>query len=415
MNKLTKFLSKGILITLLALIICFGFSSPSLAFGPSNDIILDGIDVSDWQGDIDFNAVKQSGVDIVYIKAGQGGYEDAMLESNYAKAKAAGLNIGFYYYLTARTTQEAAAQATNFADILQGKDTDSLPAMDFESFGNLNHQEVNEIALTFMETLAQATGRTPLIYSDLYNARDLFDEQLAAYPLWIAEYGASSPGDPGKWDAWVGFQYSSSGSVPGIDGRVDMDKFTADALIKIDGFIDIAASWAEEDIVFMVKEKLMEGTSPLLFSPDLALNRAMMVTILWRLDGQPAANSKTPFTDVAEGQYYSEAVAWAYENDIVTGTSSELFSPMLAATREQVATILYRYSEYKGYDTSVRGSLADFADAGQVSAYAMAPMEWAVGEKLIEGEANKLLAPQGIATRAQTAALFHRFIETIVQ
>ena len=96
--------------------------------------------------------------------------------------------------------------------------------MDFESFGNLNYQEVNEIALTFMETLAQATGKTPIIYSDLYNARDLFDEQLAAYPLWIAEYGASTPGDPGKWDSWVGFQYSSSGSVPGIDGRVDMDK-----------------------------------------------------------------------------------------------------------------------------------------------------------------------------------------------
>lgn len=415
MNKLTKFLSKGILITLLALIICFGFSSPSLAFGPSNDIILDGIDVSDWQGDIDFNAVKQSGIDIVYIKAGQGGYEDAMLESNYAKAKAAGLNIGFYYYLTARTTQEAAAQAANFADILQDKDTDSLPAMDFESFGNLNYQEVNEIALTFMETLAQATGKTPIIYSDLYNARDLFDEQLAAYPLWIAEYGASTPGDPGKWDSWVGFQYSSSGSVPGIDGRVDMDKFTADALIKIDGFIDIADSWAEEDIVFMVKEKLMEGTSTLLFSPDLALNRAMIVTILWRLDGQQVANSKTPFTDVAEGQYYSEAVAWAYENDIVTGTSSDLFSPLLAATREQMATILYRYSNYKGYDIRSRGSLADFADANQVSAYAITPMEWAVGEKLIEGEANKLLAPQGITTRAQTAALFHRFIENVVQ
>ena len=144
---------------------CFCFSSPSLAFGPSNDIILNGIDISDWQGDIDFNAVKESGIDIVYIKAGQGGYEDQLLESNYNKAKAAGLNIGFYYYLTATNTEQAKAQANNFAEILQGKDTDSLPAMDFESFGSLSQQEINEIAITFMETLAQATGKTPIIYS----------------------------------------------------------------------------------------------------------------------------------------------------------------------------------------------------------------------------------------------------------
>ena len=310
--------------------------------------------------------------------------------------------------------EQAKAQANNFAEILQGKDTDSLPAMDFESFGSLSQQEINDIAITFMETLAQATGKTPIIYSDLYNARDLFDAQLAAYPLWIAEYGPSSPGDPGKWDSWVGFQYSSSGSVPGINGNVDLDKFTAGALIKIDGFVDIADSWAEEDIVFMVKEKLMDGTSSLLFSPDLALNRAMMVTILWRIEGQPTTTTEIPFTDVTTGEYYTEAVGWAYDNNIVEGTSSDLFSPALAATREQLATILYRYSEYKGYDTSINGSLDEFTDADQVSAYAITPMEWAVGTKLILGEDN-LLEPQRITTRAQAAAIFHRFIENIAQ
>ncbi len=415
MKKLAKIFSKGFLTIFLVIAACFCFSSPSLAFGPSNDIILNGIDISDWQGDIDFNAVKESGIDIVYIKAGQGGYEDQLLESNYNKAKAAGLNIGFYYYLTATNTEQAKAQANNFAEILQGKDTDSLPAMDFESFGSLSQQEINEIAITFMETLAQATGKTPIIYSDLYNARDLFDAQLAAYPLWIAEYGPSSPGDPGKWDSWVGFQYSSSGSVPGINGNVDLDKFTADALIKIDGFVDIADSWAEEDIVFMVKEKLMDGTSSLLFSPDLALNRAMMVTILWRIEGQPTTTTEIPFTDVTTGEYYTEAVGWAYDNNIVEGTSSDLFSPALAATREQLATILYRYSEYKGYDTSINGSLDEFTDADQVSTYAITPMEWAVGTKLLLGEADNLLLPQGITTRAQAAAIFHRFIENIAQ
>ena len=107
MKKLAKIFRKGFLTIFLVIAACFCFSSPSLAFGPSNDIILNGIDISDWQGDIDFNAVKESGIDIVYIKAGQGGYEDQLVESNYNKAKAAGLNIGFYYYLTATNTEQA--------------------------------------------------------------------------------------------------------------------------------------------------------------------------------------------------------------------------------------------------------------------------------------------------------------------
>ncbi len=409
MKKLTAFIGQGVLAVCCSLIIIMGCSSPGLAFGPSSETILDGIDISAWQGEIDFAAVKSSGVDIVYIKAGQGGRQDSMLETNYQKALDAGLNIGFYYYVTACTTQEAAAQANNFAQILQGKATDSPPAMDFESFGNLSSQEINEIALTFMETLAAASGRTPIIYSDLYNARDIFDERLAQYPLWIAEYGPSSPGDPGKWASWVGFQYSSSGSVPGINGQVDMDKFTADILTKVDGFVDIAGCWAEADIIFMVKEKLMEGTSPLFFSPQLPLNRAMLVTILWRLDGQPSASTAAPFNDVNSDAYYAEAAAWAAENHIIAGTGSDLFSPQLNATREQIAAVLYRYSTYKGYDTNASGSLSAFADAGQVAEYALAPLQWAVGHQLIRGEADSLLAPQATATRAETAAIFHRF------
>ena len=159
----------------------------------------------------------------------------------------------------------------------------------------------------------------------------------------------------------------------------------------------------------------MDGTSSLLFSPDLALNRAMMVTILWRIEGQPTTTTEIPFTDVTTGEYYTEAVGWAYDNNIVEGTSSDLFSPALAATREQLATILYRYSEYKGYDTSINGSLDEFTDADQVSTYAITPMEWAVGTKLLLGEADNLLLPQGITTRAQAAAIFHRFIENIAQ
>ena len=122
--------------------------------------------------------------------------------------------------------------------------------------------------------------------------------------------------------------------MPGINGNVDLDKFTADALIKIDGFVDIADSWAEEDIVFMVKEKLMDGTSSLLFSPRFSTQPSDDGGLsFWRIEGQPTTTTEIPFTDVTTGEYYTEAVGWAYDNNIVEGTSSDLFSPALAASR----------------------------------------------------------------------------------
>ena len=126
----------------------------TFAFGPSSNNIYQGIDVSSWQGNIDFRAVKNSGIDIVYIKSSEGSnYIDPYFEQNYRNAKENGLKVGFYHYVTARSVEQARIQANFFARVISGKQPDCRLAMDFESFGNLSVAEINEISKAFLETV----------------------------------------------------------------------------------------------------------------------------------------------------------------------------------------------------------------------------------------------------------------------
>lgn len=203
------------------------YQVPCLAFGPSNSKIYQGIDVSSWQGNIDFSAVKNSGIEFVYIKSSEGTrYIDPYFEQNYQNAKANGLKVGFYHYVTARNTDEARAQANFFARVISNKNPDCRLAMDFESFGNLSINEINQISKVFLETLESITNSEVVIYSNAYDARTVFSSELTKYPLWVANYGVNSPQSNGKWDTWVGWQYSSTGRVNGIYGYVDRNQFT---------------------------------------------------------------------------------------------------------------------------------------------------------------------------------------------
>lgn len=214
--------------------ICFNIIFSSVAFGisPSSDNIYQGIDVSLWQGSIDFSSVRESGIEVVYIKSSEGqSYIDPYFERNYSNAKANGLKIGFYHYVTARTVEQARTQANFFASVVQGKEIDCRLAMDFESFGNLSVSEINEISMAFLETLQASANTEVVIYSDTSNARSIFSDALTVYPLWVANYGVSEPGNNGKWDTWVGWQYTSTGTVSGISGYVDRDEFTENILL----------------------------------------------------------------------------------------------------------------------------------------------------------------------------------------
>ena len=179
-------------------------------------------------------------------------------------------------------------------------------------------------------------------------------------------------------------------------------------------FTDVGpGDWFLENVKYVYEKGLMNGTSDTTFSPKKTTNRAMIVTILHRLEGTPAPDAQAPFTDVPAGQYYAEAVAWAAANGIVNGTSDTTFAPLNNITREQMAAILYRYAQYKEYDVSGSADLSAFTDAASISDYAVSALQWAVDAGLINGKGNGILDPKGSATRAEVSAILSRFCENI--
>ena len=177
-------------------------------------------------------------------------------------------------------------------------------------------------------------------------------------------------------------------------------------------FTDVSEKdWFYGDVMFVYENGLMLGTSKTLFSPHGTATRGMMATILWRMEGSPAPKGKHSFTDVEAGKWYADAITWTAENGIFAGYGKDKFGPDDPITREQLAAIFYRYADYKGYDLTVKGNLDKFKDADKITDYAKTAMQWAVGSGLVKGKSGNLLDPQGTATRAEIAAMLHRFIE----
>ena len=177
-------------------------------------------------------------------------------------------------------------------------------------------------------------------------------------------------------------------------------------------FTDVSEKdWFYGDVMFVYENGLMLGTSKTLFSPYGTATRGMMATILWRMKGSPVPKGKNSFTDVEAGKWYADAITWTAENSIFAGYGKDKFGPDDPITREQLAAIFYRYADYKGYDLTVKGNLDKFKDADKITDYAETAMQWAVGSGLVKGKSGNLLDPQGTATRAEIAAMLHRFIE----
>lgn len=232
----------GAAAVLLACIAALVFAAlvPARAIPPSGGRQYRGIDISEFQGEIDFEEVRRSGIEAVYIRVGAGEYTDEYFAENYERAKAAGLKIGFYHYVTARSVDEGRRQARFFASLAAGREPDMRLAMDFEYFGSLSVSQINAISEAYLDELTALTRREAVIYSDLSNARNIFSRALAEkYPLWAAQYGADEPSANGKWREWVGFQYTDKGRVGGIYGNVDRNIFTEGIFLsdswRIDG------------------------------------------------------------------------------------------------------------------------------------------------------------------------------------
>lgn len=178
-------------------------------------------------------------------------------------------------------------------------------------------------------------------------------------------------------------------------------------------FTDVAqGTWYYDAVVYAYNSGLVSGTSSTTFSPDLTMTRAMLVSILYRMEGEPTA-SGTSFADVAQGTWYADAVAWAAKEEIVAGYPNGNFGPEDTVTREQTAAILYRYAAYKGYSMDAEADLSKYTDAAAVSSYALDAMKWANANGLIVGTSDTTLEPQGSATRAQATSILSRFAQTM--
>ena len=173
-------------------------------------------------------------------------------------------------------------------------------------------------------------------------------------------------------------------------------------------FSDVkSGNWFYDAVKYAYAQGLMTGTSATTFAPNGTMNRAMIVTVLYRLEKSPAVTGASKFTDVPAGQWYSDAVAWAAANKIVNGYDETTFGPMNAVTREQMAAILFRYEQVKGLENvTLEENLNRFPDQNKISAYAIPALQWAVGQKIINGNADGTLDPTGTATRAQVAQIF---------
>ena len=500
-----------------------------------------GIDVSHHQGVIDWDTVAKH-IDFAILRCGYGGdltaQDDRQWKANVEACTRLKIPFGVYIYSHATTEEEARSEARHVLRLLKGYKPSMPVYLDLEDediSGNCTPQQILANATVFCDMI-RAAGYTPGIYANTH---------------WWSTYLASSEYD--KWDRWVArynatldfnrpysmWQYTSKGSVPGIQGDVDMNHWyskkptvgcthsytfrvkqeptcteqgirlytcslcgssyeekinpkghsygkkvtpptctaggytlftctlcghsyrgeekpavghswdggkitveptetakgekiytcgrcsqtmtvTLPALGKHENncpstsFADVApyGNWAHEGIDFALEQGLFRGVSDTLFAPDRAMTRAMLVTVLWRKAGSPKAGP-CDFTDVEPGQWYTEAVAWANANGIVNGVGDNRFEPMTEITREQLATLLYRYS---GAETSgTEELLTQFPDGTTVSSYARTALSWAVSRGLINGvqtEGISYLRPQGTATRAQTATILHRWLNT---
>ena len=226
-------------------------------------------------------------------------------------------------------------------------------------------------------------------------------------------YTCSSCGDSYTSDETAALGHDYIDGICNRCGEEDPNYVPEDPVDPPVVFDDVSDdAWYADAVEFAVRNGLFNGMSATTFEPETAMTRAMLVTVLWRYACQPKEGTNV-FTDVPEGEWYTDAVAWAAYNNIVGGVGDNKFDPNGNITREQMATILYRYTSGQGIDTSARADLSSFPDAGNVSSYAEDPICWAVAEGLINGSDGKLL-PQGNATRAQVATILMRFIENIV-
>ena len=204
-------------------------------------------------------------------------------------------------------------------------------------------------------------------------------------------------------------------TMPGSQITVNAS-FAKDSSSPVDSFLDVnTGAWYYDAVKYAVESGLMSGTGTYTFEPNTTLSRGMIAQMLYALEGKPSISSANNFTDVSSSDWYDKAASWAQSKGIITGYEDGRFGPNDPLTREQLALILYNYAKSEGYGTSAKADLSKFADGTSTSPWAQQAMSWAVGEGLLSGRGVNMLYPTGTATRAEVAQIMMNFCENIAK
>ena len=390
----------------------------------SGETLKRGIDVSNWQGAINWTSVAASGVDFVFIRAayrstGTGTLNtDSRFRSYISGAKAAGLKVGVYIFSQAITTAEAVEEAEYLLELVKGYRIDLPLVFDLEHYtggrftnAKLSKRAVTDMCLAFCAAVERA-GYESMVYANPSNlANDLYPNELGR--LWLANYTAKTSYTARSYEYW---QCSDSGIVDGISGAVDLNFWfmptgtaattgpqgeTVDDAV----FTDVRpGDWYYDAVMTAYYAQIVNGMTADAFCPNDTATRGQVVTMLYRMEGSPAWSEAAGFTDLTQS-YYRDAINWASEKGVVSGYSKTSFKPEQDITREELVSILYRMAGSPETD----GDLSAFTDAAKVQSYARAAMAWAVENGVITGYGGGILRPGGSATRAEVCAILMRF------
>lgn len=395
-------------------------------------VLSSGIDVSKHQGNIDWKAVKNAGVDFVFVRVAYRGYEtgnlgeDSYFRKNIEEAQKAGIRVGAYVYSQAVNEDEAREEAAYLMHRVANYKMDMPLVFDYEFAGKdtrlynayfkdltLNKEKGTDVCLAFCDYV-KANGYDAMVYANasMLSSNLNADRLGETAEIWLANFN-DKPTYGNNIDYW---QYSDKGKVKGIGGNVDCDfAFVNRSYASGSGcfpFTDVnGGQWFYDEVKYAYDHDLFNGIEWDTFSPNNTMTRAMLVSVLYRMSGSPAVSGKTAFTDVVDNSWYESAVIWAVQNGIVKGVTETTFEPESTITREQMASLLHRYAAYRGYGILGLADLGRFSDSGKIADYAVPAMRWAVARSYISGFPDSTLGPQKGATRAEVASILQRFCD----
>ena len=379
-----------------------------------------GIDVSTWQGDIDWSAVAEAGVEFVFVRLGARGWgqpgtlmKDGDYVRNIQGAKENGILVGAYFYTQATTVEEAEEEAAFSMKLLEdaGLTLDLPLVYDFEyAYGtsgytgrlynaDLTWQEQTELCHAFCDAV-EAGGYSSMVYANY----TMFRNELAPSQfdsVWLAHY-TQSTWYSGHYEYW---QCSQEGYINGISGPVDLNFWydPSGAEERMD-FDDVSVGhWFYRSVEWAYENGVVNGMSETAFAPGDYATRAHVITMLYRLDECPEVVGETPFEDLTQN-YYKNAVLWAVQNGVTNGISATEFGPDRYILRQDMITMLYRMAG----SPEVSGDLSGFSDEADVKDYAYDAMVWAVENGIIEGYTDNTLRPNNNTTRAEVCTILRR-------